>query len=493
VRRGIPGGVGPPSGPIPPMRPSLTPLIFLAVPALGQASEETLARYARGVFAELEGDLGGARTHYEAVLAADPASFTAARKASAIQLADDDLPAAAKTLRGFAVGHPDRLAPQLCYADFLEQHAPHDADAQRAAEAVLTAANERFPHHPEVFTRLVNVHENRARRERSLAVFNAQFEVAEAGPEHWRALAPIARTLLPAGSAELRERLDLVAANLVRTGIERPDMARFASDHYRNTGRLDQAIAVLEKHAAAAPDSLALRTRLGLLLLSAQRDPEALEVLHKVLEIDPEKVIAHRSLARYYERHQAPGKALFHHAEVLRLAGGDVAQFTAVASRYLELDRPHEARLLLEKARFDHPDDPVIAARFAVATLRDGDPAAAARLFRRAEALAEASGDSAALDALGPGFQIEFAFSLRDAGDLPEAEDRLRAAIRDIPPDQSAELARALRALAALWLDQHKNRGPAASLLKRADALEPNHPETQALLERTNKSESHPK
>nr|NIP96766.1 hypothetical protein [Akkermansiaceae bacterium] len=226
------------------------------------AAEKELARYARGVLAELEDETREARGHYEATLAADPDSFAVARKTADIQLADDDLPAASKTLRTFAGAQAGHLDAQIYYADFLERHAPRDAVARQAATEVLEGANQRFPHTPAVYTRLINLHENRGERDKSLAVFNAQFEAEGAGPDHWMALGPIARTLLPDDSPGLRKRLDLIAGKTVQTGVGIELAARTVSDYYRRTGRLEEAMTVLKQHLGIQPDSLQLRTRL---------------------------------------------------------------------------------------------------------------------------------------------------------------------------------------------------------------------------------------
>jgi tetratricopeptide (TPR) repeat protein len=448
------------------------------------AAEKNLFLYTRGVFAELEGDLTSAREHYEATLAGDGSSFQVARKTADLQLLDHDLPKAARTLRDYADEQPDHLSSHLYYADFLEQHASRDPVAQQTAAELLIGANERFPNHSQVFSRLINLHENAGDRDKSLAVFNAQFDALDAGPTHWMSLAPIAKTLLPSESPELAAKLDLIVRKTVETGVGIEVAARSASDYYRKTGRLEKAIAVLQKHLEFQPDSLAIRTRLGLLQFSAKQDHAALQTLEETLDIDPDQVLAHRALAQFFARHDEPEKALDHNAEVLRVAGGSSQDFLDLADQYLELMKPHAARLLLERARFDHPENPALAGRLAIATLRDGDPTTAARLFRQTEALAKDSKDPSAREYLDADFQLEFANSLQQAGDLAAAESRLREAIRGIPPDQPVKSARALRALARLWIDQKKNLAPAVSLLKRAQTLDPDNTETNKLLER---------
>ncbi len=462
-------------------------VLILAVPAWGEQNSagKNLAEYAKGVFADLNADTTAARRHFETALQNDTDSFPVARRTARLQRQAGDLSVAARTLRSYAEAHPAHLHSQLYYADFLENYAPRDAVAQRAAKELLTGTNERFPHHHEVYTRLIHLHENLGQRDKSLALFQAQLKAEDAGPEHWMSLPPLARTLLPGGSPELNEALDHITEKTVETGVQIAMAARRAADYYRKTGRLGKAIRVLQKHLELQPDSLDLRTRLGLLQLYDKQEEAALRTLQETLQIDPDQTLAHKALSQFYARNGKPDKSLHHRAEVLRIAGGAPDDFLQLADQFLELKKPHQARLILEKARFDHPEHPALAARLAIATLRDGDTAAASRLFRQAEALAKDSGHPSARDVLDANFQIEYAGALRQAGDRAGAENRLRNAIRAIPPEQPGKCAHALRELARLWIDQNKNLAPAASLLKRAETLDPGHPETRRLLEKT--------
>lgn len=464
--------------------------VIVLVPALSgtlladPTAVRNLSEYAKGLYAQHEGDITEARQHFETTLEADPDSFTVANKTAMTQLSDSDMAAASGTLRGFANAHGEQLDPQLYYADFLNQNAPHDDMARKVAIETLEGANMRFPHQHDVFSRLINLYENGEQSEKSLALFREQFDAPDASAFHWMSLAPIARTLLPDDAPELPERLDLIAEKTAETGIAIPQAARSVSDYYRKSNRLAEAIVILEKHIAAVPSSLALRTRLGLLMLAAKRDEDAERHLLETIQIDPEQVLAHRALAKFYQDRGNIDKSLHHRAEALKISGGHPSEFLELANEYLDNDQPHPARLLLEKARFEHPDDPGIAARLAIATLRDGDTSGANLLFRQAEALAKESKDPEATQWLDADFQFEFAGSLRDAGDLAAAESRLRAAAKSSPADNPLQKARALRELARNWLDQDKNQGPAVSLLRSAESLDPGNPETAALLQR---------
>ena len=476
--------------------------VFLvsAVPSL--ADVENLSRYAKGLLAQREGNkiwdpenkepalefYGTALEQFDAIRAADPDSFTVAERTASLQLNRfKNLPAASKILRDFAKGHPAELAPQLYYSDFLRQNAPRDAMARKTAREILGAANERFPHTPNVFTRLIQLAEEAEDREGSLVLFRAEMASEENDSAAWVALIPLARNLIAGDDPEYRPTLDTLHERALRDGVSDPTIARRVSDYYREEGRLDEAIAALQKHITAVPNSLELRTRLGLLLVSAKRLDEGRQVLEDTVAIDPDFVYAHRALAGLFQKSGDLEKSRHHQSEVLRVAGGTAGDFLALANKYLEAENPHQARLLLERAQFDHPENAAVAARLAIATLRDGDTKTASRVFRQAEALAEESQDPEVKEFMGPDFQIEFARALRDAGDLASAETRLRSAARMAPEDKPAEGALALRELARLWLDQGKNQGPAISLLKRAQSLDPGNAETEALLERARK------
>jgi Tfp pilus assembly protein PilF len=246
-------------------------------------------------------------------------------------------------------------------------------------------------------------------------------------------------------------------------------LARAASEHFRTSSRLDKAVEMLQRHVGADPTSLDLRVRLGVLLLAAKRDDEGVRVLQEVLEIDPRQALAHQTLAKYHRREDQPDKARPHAIEVLKIRGGDADEFVELADELLADERPREARLLLEKGLFDHPEDADIAVKLAIATRRDpGTRDAAAWRFREAEALSGTEGPAAQ-----PTFQLEFAEYLLESGNTPAAEKRLRTAITAYGPDEAKETARALRRLAAIWRNEGRNEAAARALIQRAEGLDP--------------------
>jgi len=138
-----------------------------------------------------------------------------------------------------------------------------------------------------------------------------------------------------------------------------------------------------------------------------------------------------------------------------------------LADEWLAADDPKAARILLEKAVFEQPENWELSQKLAIATRRDpATRAQAARIFREAE-LAKP------VDAIaGPEFLVESAEALLAEGQSKAGEERLRNAIRAFPPEARKETAAALRRLALLWESENRNTDAARALRQRADGLD---------------------
>ena len=457
-------------------------LVFLSLP-LAADNTANLSLYAKGVFAEKEGDFQNARKIYQDTFSKDPKNYTLVRKVVSLQNITNDIDASTATLRDFAKNNRDNLAAQFDYASFLQRQAPDDEVARQAALETLELAHQNFPQSTRVYSSLISLYENLERRTDSLRILDQELKSSSDNPDHWLALIPIIKTLYPADDPLYSQKLAQAMTKVEEHGLQRADIARRVSEYHRGNREMDRALAALEKHLELSPSSHSIRTRLGLLQLSNKDEAAGERTLLDVIAIDPDQSLAHSSLAKLYTQRKEPLLALKHRAEVLRIRGGAPEEGIQVANEYLDLDQPHEARLLLEKFRFDHPDSPGIHARLAIATLRDGFTQEAARLFRQAEALAKESKEEDAKEYLDVDFQIEFAHILVEADDLVSAETRLRQAAQGLDLDaEPKKYARAVTALAKLWLDQGKNEAPAKALLQRAVMLDPENEEAASLL-----------
>ena len=466
------------------LQKSLCVFLGILCSPLSADNSANLSLFAKGVFSEIGGEQQQARQFYQKALEADPHAYPLTTKTSRLQLATLDLPAATQTLRTFAKNHRKHLDSQLHYASFLKHQASSDKIAQQAAIETLELANTNFPHHPAVYDSLILHYENSNRREDSLQLLEEQLDSDTHDPNHWLALAPIVKTLYPKDEPQYREKLQLIFEKAAEKGLHNPHFTRTISEYHRSEGRIEEAINTLQKHLTLTPSSHSLRTRLGLLQLHNQDENAGEATLLQVLAIHPEQTLAHNSLAKLYRKKNHTEKALHHRAEGLRISGGHPQEAIELANEYLALEQAHQARLLLEKFRFDYPENPAIHARLAIATLRDGLPEQAARLFRQAEALAKDSKDSASAQYLDADFQIEFANSLLSAGAFAAAETRLRQAAQGLDlDDEPKKYAQAVTALAQLWIDQGKNEAPAKALLQRAISIDPENATAKKLLE----------
>lgn len=444
--------------------------LLLAAPLAAADGSSPLTLYALGCLEELRDNDQAALEAFQATRLAAPDALPPATRVARLQHSAGDLSSASATLRDFAASHPDHLEAQLTYARFLTDSSPGDAIARRLAIEALEGARGLFPHHPLVLERLFLDYENAGRRENSMALFRSQLDAAQNNAALASTLAPMARTLFPRDSEEGRQLLDDLHRYAVDAAPRDPLIARAASEHYRTTGRLIEAVEVLERHTETAPESLDLRVRLGILQFAANLTDEGEATLKAVLAIHPRKLLAHQALAKYYRRNERPAEARRHAAKVLELRGGAAREFLQLADELLDENLPRDARLLLEKAVYHHPDNPDLASRRAIASRRDPETTdSCSRWFREAEALAAAKQTDPPPD---PEFQVEFAEALISDGQSAAAEERLRNAIRQFPADNKAETAAALRRLAGLWQADGRHPEATRALLQRAESLE---------------------
>lgn len=431
--------------------------------------------FALGILAEQRGDAVGAAAAIEKARVADPTAFPLVTRMAGIHRRAGDIEAASTLYRELAKAEPDRPEVQIAYADFLREVSPDDDFAAKIARETLEKTAERFPDWLGIDQRLFRIYETLGLRDRSTAVF----EKLAGRESEAAALAAVdmARTLFPKDDPASRTRVDEILKRALAASPENPVLARTASEHFRTTARLPEAVEMLAIHVAADPTSLELRTRLGILQLAAERPAEGEKTLLEVVAIDPRQALAHQSLAKLYRKQERAIAALPHAAEALKIRGGDPSEFAALADEFLAVDRAREARLLLEKAVFFNPSNPELAVKLAVATRRDPETRErASRLFREAETLAGTKGpvkDPAKDPVKDPVFLSEFAESLLESGQTPAAEERLRAAIKAFPPDKKKEVAAAYRRLAGIWEAEKRNAEAAKALLQRADSLDP--------------------
>ncbi len=438
--------------------------VFLLFASLA-AAESPHLDFALGVLAKSRGELGEAAARFEKARLADSLALPLAQRAVAQQLAAGDRAAAVKLLRDLATGRPDDLNVQLLYADFLLQQGRGDSMASELATDILENALKKHPGHPQIIQRLHHCYQAGDQKSQAAAPLD---QLVPSDPESALLYASLTRSTTAADEADRRVKLDQYYLLAFTSHPENPSLACGASDYFHDTERLDRALEILEHHTAAAPSSLDLRTRLGILRFAAKQDEKGVATLKDVLAINPNQTLAHQALAKFFRSHGKSEFARYHAGEVLKIRSGSADEFMQLADEWLAADDPRSARLLLERAVFTFPDCFQLLQKLAVATHRDPETREnAARFFREAEAVKPEAVKNE------PAFLIESAETLIAQGQSKAAEERLRIAIRSYPAEAKKETAAALRRLALLWESENRNAEAAKVLRQRADGLDP--------------------
>ncbi|MEO8617710.1 MAG: tetratricopeptide repeat protein [Luteolibacter sp.] len=438
-------------------------LAFLALACPLSAAENPRLEFALGVLDEARG-VNTAPDHFEKARLADPLALPLVQRAVKQRIETGDRAGAVKLFRDLAAARPDDLRVTLLYADFLSQQGGGDSMAVKLATDALESALKRHPGTPRIIQRLHLIYQSSGRQAQAAALLDL---LNPEDPESALLYASLTRSAADADEASQREKLDQHYLLALTAHPEIAALARDASEYFRNTGRLDKAIEVLELHVAAAPSSLDLRTRLGILYFTAKQDDKGVAALKEVLQINPHQALAHQALAKFYRSHEQPALARFHASELLKIDGGSAGDFLKLADEWLAADDARSARLLLERAVFNFPDHFQLLQKLAIATRRDPETREnAARLFREAEAANPAAVKNE------PAFLMESAETLIAHGQSKAAEERLRDAIRAYPPEAKKESAAALRRLATLWESENRNADAARALRQRADTLD---------------------
>lgn len=427
------------------------------------AAESPRVEFALGVLEEERGNDDAAKARFEKALSLDPQSLPLVENVVKIRLGDNDRAGAIKLMRDLANSRPDHVDVQLAYAGLLEQTGRGDALARKLAVETLEKVLVEQPGDLSVISSLLNLFRESGEKARAIALMEKLPEDSASAAITYQSLS---EAMFSADDPEGRAKVDARFRKALAAHPKDPQLARAASDYFRNSGRMDDAIAVLAGHVGAAPWSLDLRTRLGVLQLSAKLDDEGEATLKEVVAIRPRSELALQSLSKFYRLKGDEKLARKYNADLLKFRGGSAREFLLVADEFLTDGDPRSARLLLEKAVFDYPENPELSMKLAVATRRDPETRSkAARLFREAEAAM----DPQKMDA---DFLIESADVMAEDGNGKAAEEKLRRAIKSYPPDRKKESAAAMRRLAALWEKEGRNAEAARSLRQRADALD---------------------
>lgn len=436
--------------------------IFFALASLVNAGSHLDFSY--GVLEALRDHEDKATEYYEKAYQQDLSSLHLVRMMSKRLAQDGHRPAAIATWKNVLAARAENPSIWIEFGDFLGDIGAGDTLAEKKQLEAYVTAQTLAPGTYAPVQRLIVLARNQGDDTRARELLET---LRADDPEAINYYVATTKSLYDSRDQYAAKRIDATYRNALAAQPESTAIARAASDHFRNTSRLEDAIGILRAHTTAAPTSLDLKIRLGILLFSSGKDKEALSTLQAVLAIHPRKALAIESLAKYYRKQGMESDARTYTSALLKLRGGTTTDFTTLADEFLAADDPRSARLLLEKATFDHPEDTALLRKLAIATSRDPETKDnAARIFREADAISTAG------DPTDPAFLLADANDLIARGETKAAEEKLRDAIRNFPKTAKKETAAALRALACIWIKDGKNLLAAKALISRAEGME---------------------
>jgi len=424
----------------------------------------SLLDFSLGILEEERGNQALAAEHFGKAYLDDSVSLPLVKRVIEIRLKENDIRGAVKIFENAVRVRPNEPSILIEYGDFLGRVGRGDAFANKKRETAYLKAYEQKPGEYVAIERLIRLAREQGNDERARELLEALETDSPQAVEYYVATT---KSLYDSRDESAQSRISELFEKTIGAHPDWAGTARAASDYFREIGNMEKAIEILKLHTEAVPSSLNLRVRLGILHFVAGQGEAGVRELEEVLKVYPSKALAHESLAKYFREQGDLKKARYHAAELLKIRGGSPKEFEKLATDFLDADQAREARLLLEKAVFNHPENIQLMMKLALATAKDSETAAkAARMFREVE---EMLGD---LTEIEPGFLLESAQELIDQGQGPAAEERLRIAIRNFPKTATKETAIALRALAEIWISENRNLGAAQALISRAEALE---------------------
>lgn len=430
----------------------------------GLLNAGSLLDFSYGILEAERGNQQRAKDYFASAYAADPLALPLVRRMVEIKMESGDKLAALGIYEKVMAERPDEIGVKIEYGDFLEMIGRGDALADRKRQEAYLKVLEAMPGQVLPVERLIRYAREKGDDSRVRELLEMLDMDSQEAVNYYISTT---KSLYDVKDLEAKRRITERYQAAMAEHPEWAEVARSASDYFREAGDIKEAIRVLDLHTTAVPSSLDLRIRKGILHFVAQEDEAGVKALKEVLSIHPRKVLAHESLAKFYRKKNQTDEALFHSAELLKIRGGSAEEFEQLAVELLAAGKNREARLLLEKAVFNHPENARLMTQLAVAAVRDPESKESAlRLFREAENM---MGDPSQMD---PNFLLEFSQELVVQGQNQAAEERLRSAIKTFPKTATKETAAALRALAGIWNAEGRNADAARALISRAEALE---------------------
>ena len=183
--------------------------------------------------------------------------------------------------------------------------------------------------------------------------------------------AMLARVLALAEKRDIRSAAAL-AADALAGGFEHPLLYNVVATHLEEQGRPEDAVRLLERAVAVAPDDVPVRNALALGLQRIDRPAESLSHIDVLLRSHPDLAFAHATRGNALIALGMLGQAQAAHLRALELDAGNLAAMSALASIATHRGEHREARRWAGKLLAALPGFPDAVLSVAAADLADG-------------------------------------------------------------------------------------------------------------------------
>ena len=431
----------------------------------GSRMAEALSAFSKGLLAEEDGDKERAFEAYRRALALDPNNTDLAAKV-AFELAErGEVAEGIDLLKDAAKASPKDMLPPLClshiYAKFLKKTA--------LAIKHATLALELDPGNIGPYETLVELYTDSGQPKKAGAILDRALKSESADGDFWCQLAELCARLdlTPEGTAtpEKLGRLNTLFQKALCLDPENLDGMAKAADFYFKTRQYEPAIPLLRKVIATeedpdSEDALGLRDKLARALMESGHRDQALAVLQKMAADAPQRAETHALIGDIHLLEGRMEQALDAYREVVRLDPSIAPAYLRIADLEMRLGQREKALATLTEARKKFPGTALITYSLAATLAQAGQFKQSLAAFE--ETLREAPASKPTLP--DASFYLAYGMAAEQSGDIERAAGLLKKSIA-LAPNASAQ---ARNYLGYMWLEHGIHLPEAGELIQRA-------------------------
>jgi len=436
----------------------------------GDRKAQALGAFAEGLLAEDDGDNERAFRAYQRSLASDPNHSELAVKVAFELARRGEVSEGINLLKDAAKAAPRDMLPPLClsqiYAKFLKKPALAIKNA--------TLALELDPDNIGPYLALVELYTESGQPKKAGVILERALKSQSSDSDFWVQLGDLCARLDLKGDEivppDKLRRLNALFQKALDCDPENPATITKAADFYFETKQTEPAIPLYRKAIAAeeAPDSeetLALREKLARLLMESNHRDQALQVLEKMAADAPQRVETHALLGDIHLLDGRLDQALASYLQVISLDASLAPCYLRIADLQVRLGRSEKAIATLIEARKRFPGAALITYSLAATLAQSRQYPQALVAFE--ETLREAPASKPSLP--DASFYLAYGMAAEQAGELERSATLLRKSIALAPKDS----AQASNYLGYMWAERGIHLLEAGELIQRAVAMEP--------------------